>query len=172
MFRVQFTDACLLSLLLLATGCGQPPDSTPMTGHEAASNAATLTAVTEKPIVISTTAPKSEAIAESPSASEPASRDSDETLPKETIPPPLARNPFQPPTVTVRTLTPNQVQTADIRLLGIAKRDDQRFVIVENAGELNKAAVGDLVGDWEVVRIGDTQVTLRRELEEILLTIK
>ena len=175
MLRLDFPYTCSLGLILLVTGCGQQPLSAPVVSQEVASQEAAPQAAA--PSETSTTEPATtpshvEATKIASSDAEPVSLTPSETQTTAPVKSALARNPFQPPTVTVRKLTPNQVQTSDIRLLGIAKRDNQRFVIIENSGELSKAAVGDSVRDWEVVRIGDTQVTLRRGLEEILLTIK
>lgn len=79
------------------------------------------------------------------------------------------RNPFQPPTVTVRTVTQREIQQDDIRLLGIAKRGSEQFAILERSGKLHKAAEGDFVHDWEVTQVRADQATLRRGLEEIKL---
>ncbi|PQO42512.1 hypothetical protein [Blastopirellula marina] len=182
--RLEFSYTYLLGPILLAVGCNQPHLPAPVASQDAAPPAVTTMETKRETSTgeTSTTPPSLqtrsvEGTEIASSESKPADSISTETPTPETPTnkrhsTTLARNPFQPPTITVRTLAPNQVQATDIRLLGIAKRGDQRFVIVENAGELNKAGVGDLVRDWEVVRIGETQVTLRRGLEELLLTIQ
>lgn len=81
------------------------------------------------------------------------------------------RNPFRPPTVKTRTVTPQQAQTADIRLLGIAKRGDQPFALLEANGDFQRAVVGDFVLQWEVLSVTDSQATLRRGLEQITLQL-
>lgn len=82
------------------------------------------------------------------------------------------RNPFRPPTVKARTLTPQQAESADIRLLGIAKRDSQHIALLESAGKLHKAIVGDFVDQWEVLSVDDSETTLRRGLEQMSLRIR
>ncbi len=82
------------------------------------------------------------------------------------------RNPFRPPTVRARTVTPQQAESADIRLLGIAKRDSQHIALLETAGEFHKAIVGDFVEQWEVLSVTESETTLRRGLEQMSLRIR
>ncbi|MEW4561736.1 hypothetical protein AB1K70_04375 [Bremerella sp. JC770] len=82
------------------------------------------------------------------------------------------RNPFRPPTVQARTVSPQQAQSADIRLLGIAKRDSQHIALLETAGDFHKAIVGDFIDEWEVLTVTETETTLRRGLEQLSLRIR
>lgn len=82
------------------------------------------------------------------------------------------RNPFRPPTVKARTLTPQQAESADIRLLGIAKRNSEHIALLETAGDFHKAIVGDFINEWEVLSVTDTETTLRRGLEQMSLRIR
>jgi len=41
-----------------------------------------------------------------------------------------SRNPFRPPTIKARKLTPQQAESADIRLLGIAKKESQHIALL------------------------------------------
>lgn len=111
--------------------------------------------------------PADEDVAETPEPAEQVGVTQPVTItPTSTKPP---RNPFQPPTVTVRTVTQREIQQDDIRLLGIAKRGSEQFAILERSGKLHKASVGDFVHDWEVTQVNAEQATLRRGLEEIKL---
>lgn len=82
------------------------------------------------------------------------------------------RNPFRPPTVRARTVTPQQAESADIRLLGIAKRDSQHIALLETAGDFHKAVVGDFIDQWEVLSVTENETTLRRGLEQMSLRIR
>lgn len=85
---------------------------------------------------------------------------------------PTYRNPFRPPTVKARTLTPQQAESANIRLLGIAKRDSQHIALLETSGDFHKAIVGDFIEEWEVLSVTESETTLRRGLEQVSLRIR
>ncbi|PQO25403.1 hypothetical protein C5Y96_23980 [Blastopirellula marina] len=82
------------------------------------------------------------------------------------------RNPFRPPSITTRTLLPQQAESGEIRLLGIAKRDSQHIALLETSGDLHKAVVGDFINDWEVLSVNESETTLRRGLEQMSLRIR
>ncbi|MFN3152385.1 hypothetical protein [Bremerella sp.] len=109
---------------------------------------------------VESSVPAEKAIAEAPSTQ-------DAPEPKQTN-----RNPFRPPTVKSRTVTPQQAESGDIRLLGIAKRDSQYIALLEAAGDFHKAVVGDYIEEWEVLSVTDSETTLRRGLEQMSLRIR
>lgn len=82
------------------------------------------------------------------------------------------RNPFRPPLITSRTLMPQQAESGDIRLLGIAKKDSQHIALLETAGDFRKAIPGDVINDWEVLSVTESETTLRRGLEQMSLRIR
>lgn len=82
------------------------------------------------------------------------------------------RNPFRPPSITTRTLLPQQAESGDIRLLGIAKRDSQHIALLETSGDFHKAIVGDFINEWEVLSVTESETTLRRGLEQMSLRIR
>ncbi|PQO30391.1 hypothetical protein DTL21_23830 [Bremerella cremea] len=149
----------LLASGLSATGCGIAPISSPIATEQATApvqQPPELAESEDSPIV---------AVSEATShkVTQPVTRMTEKVAEK--------RNPFQPPSVTVRTVTQRHIEKSDLRLLGIAKRQNDRFVILEKAGKLHKASVGDFVLDWEVTHVEEEQATLRRGLEEIKLSI-
>lgn len=150
---------CLIVFGLSITGCGIAPTSPPIAAEQAI-------ALTQQPPEL-TEGEDSPVVAVSEATSHKV------TQPVTTTTEAVAatRNPFQPPSVTVRTVTQRHIEKSDLRLLGIAKRQDDRFVILEKAGKLHKASVGDFVLDWEVTHVEEEQATLRRGLEEIKLSI-
>lgn len=144
-------------LLLGISGCGFAPTAA---APEATLQTQSTTPVAQEIAALENAGSPEEAIVEKPAPKTvPASRQS-------------YRNPFRPPTVKTRTVTPQQVESGNIRLLGIAKRDEQHIALVETSGEFHKAVVGDFILEWEVLTVTESETTLRRGLEQMSLRIR
>ncbi|QDU76152.1 hypothetical protein Pan97_31970 [Bremerella volcania] len=150
--------AIAASVLILASpGCGFTPAATaPEPAHQTQATAPSMEHLASAEAATSAVAPTAKP---SPVTSPP---ESNQTY----------RNPFRPPTVKARTLTPEQAESANIRLLGIAKRDSQHIALLETAGDFHKAVVGDFIDQWEVLSVTESEATLRRGLEQISLRIR
>jgi len=155
--RYRLAAMCVGALLLGLAGCGFTPVAVAPESPRHTPDASTValdTASTEPAVPTETATEAAVPAANAPLAAK------------------ANRNPFRPPTVKARTVSPQQAQSADIRLLGIAKRDSQHIALLETAGDFHKAVVGDFIDQWEVLTVTESETTLRRGLEQMSLRIR